>query len=150
MAGEGEPRFSTCQSGGGRSRRRIYYFHFVLRQPLIVLHYYCLQLGANLFRLDSAVVSLMPFSLFCCKKKGGLLLSDWWAKKKKPKCCQKSIFLIISTEWTQTRRSQKMNIKTLMAPPVVFVGIICKNFIIRVVKIVIRGQMPFNSTLNKN
>lgn len=85
MAGEGEPRFSTCQGGGARSRRRIYYFHFVLRQPLIVLHYYCLQLGANLFRLDSAVVSLMPFSLFCCKKREGFYRPTAWQKNKKKK-----------------------------------------------------------------
>lgn len=72
---------SVCQRSRAGSRQRIYYFHFVFRQPLIVLHYYCLQQGANLFRLDSTVVSsVLLLFLYCCcwkKRRRCLLPSDW-------------------------------------------------------------------------
>lgn len=86
---------STCQSSGAQSTQDIYCFHFVLRRQLIA---YCVPLllpptGANLFRLNSTVVSLMPFGK---KRKGGgtYHLSDveqetkyyqeivWWSSKE--------------------------------------------------------------------
>lgn len=88
-----EPCFSLRKRSGAQSRQDIYCFHFVSRQQLIA---YCVPLllpptGANLFRLNSTVVSLMPFEktgkkyhIVCGWLMNKILPRDSFMKQQKP------------------------------------------------------------------
>lgn len=97
-----EPRLSPRQRSGARSRQDIYCFHFVLRQQLIA---YCVPLllpptGANLFRLNCTVVSLMPFGE---KKKKGKKTPSYILRLGEERNITKRLFYEAAEKWSITK-----------------------------------------------